>query len=219
MPDKRTLYSYWRSSAAYRVRIALNLKGLDYAITPVHLLRDGGEQHADEYRAMNPQQLVPTLVDGGNVVRESMAIIEYLEEAYPDTPRLLPEDPAGRARVRSLALIAAADTHPLNNLRVLQYLENELGLDGAARVAWIRRWQTDCFDAYEARLARERGTGVFCHGDRPGLADICLVAQVINAQRISFDFSPYPTVTRIFEEAQAFDAFARAMPDRQPDAE
>jgi maleylacetoacetate isomerase len=211
------LHDYFRSSASHRVRIALNLKGLSYKQQSHHLRK--GEQRAPGYLRVNPQGFVPALTDGDVTVTQSFAIIEYLEEAYPDTPRLLPEDPAGRARVRSLALIAAADTHPLNNLRVLQYLENELGLDGAARVAWIRRWQTDCFDAYEARLARERGTGVFCHGDRPGLADICLVAQVINAQRISFDFSPYPTVTRIFEEAQAFDAFARAMPDRQPDAE
>jgi maleylacetoacetate isomerase len=211
------LHDYFRSSASHRVRIALNLKSLPYRQQSHHLRK--GEQRASDYLRVNPQGFIPALADGDVVVTQSVAIVEYLEEAYPDTPRLLPEDPAGRARVRSLALIAAADTHPLNNLRVLQYLENELGLDGAARVAWIRRWQTDCFDAYEAHLARERGTGVFCHGNRPGLADICLVAQVINAQRISFDFSPYPTVTRIFEEAQAFDAFARAMPDRQPDAE
>ena len=211
------LHDYFRSSASHRVRIALNLKGLSYRQQPHHLRK--GEHRAADYLRVNPQGFVPALVDGDVVVTQSLAIIEYLEEAYPDTPRLLPAPPAERARVRSLSAIVAADTHPLNNMRILKYLETELGLDEAARTAWYHRWLKDCFDAFEARLEAEAETGRFCHGDVPTMADICLVPQIFNAKRFSFALSAYPATMRIFNAAQALDAFARAAPDRQPDAE
>jgi maleylacetoacetate isomerase len=211
------LHDYFRSSASYRVRIALNFKGLPYRQQAHHLAK--GEHHAPDYLGINPQGFVPALADGDTVVTQSVAIIEYLEEAYPDTPRVLPATPVERARVRSLSAVVAADTHPLNNLRVLKYLQTELGLDEAARRAWYHRWLKECFDALEVRLKAEPETGRFCHGDDPTLADICLVPQIFNAKRFHFDLSPYPTVMRIFEEAQALDAFASAAPDRQPDAE
>ena len=214
----RTLYSYWRSSAAYRVRIALNLKGIDYAIAPVHLVRDGGEQHRDDYRALNPLQLVPVLLDGERVVRESLAIIEYLEEAYPATPRLLPHDVRERARMRSLAQMVACDIHPIGNLRVLQYLERELGADDAQRLAWSRHWIEVGFDAMEALLADNPGTGGFCGGDAPTIADCCLVPQVYNARRFGVVLDRYPTITRIDAACAGMDAFARAAPEAQPDA-
>jgi maleylacetoacetate isomerase/maleylpyruvate isomerase len=211
------LHDYFRSSASYRVRIALNLKGLPYRQQSHHLVK--GEQRSPDYLGINPQGFVPALADGDVLVTQSVAIIEYLEEAYPDTPRVLPVTPAGRARVRSLAAIVAADTHPLNNLRVLKYLKAELGLDEAARTAWYHRWLKDCFDALEARLTAEPDTGRFCHGDIPTLADICLVPQIFNAKRFGFGLVPYPGVMRVFDAAQALDAFASAAPDRQPDAE
>jgi maleylacetoacetate isomerase/maleylpyruvate isomerase len=211
------LHDYFRSSATYRVRIALNMKGLPYRQQAHHLAK--GEHRAPDYLSINPQGFVPALADGGVAITQSVAIIEYLEEAYPDTPRVLPATPAGRARVRSLAAIVATDTHPLNNLRVLKYLETELGLDEEARRTWYHRWLKECFDALEARLRVEAETGRFCHGDGPTLADICLVPQIFDAKRFAFDLSPYPTVMRIFDAAQALDAFASAAPDRQPDAE
>ena len=211
------LHDYFRSSASYRVRIALNLKGLPYCQQPHHLVK--GEQRSPDYLGINPQGFVPALADGDVLITQSVAIIEYLEEAYPDTLRVLPATPAARARVRSLAAIVAADTHPLNNLRVLKYLQTELGLDEATRTTWYHRWLKECFDALEARLTGEPETGRFCHGDAPTLADICLVPQIFNAKRFAFDLSPYPTVMRVFDAAQALDAFARAEPERQPDAE
>jgi len=211
------LHDYFRSSASHRVRIALRLKGLPYRQAPHHLRK--GEQRAPGYLALNPQGFVPALEHDGLLVPQSVAIMEYLDEAFPGTPPLLPADAAGRARVRSLAAIAASDTHPLNNSRVLSYLEHELGLDEAARTAWNHRWQTACFDAFEARLSREAATGRFCHGDAPGMADCCLVAQIVNAGRVAFDLAPYPTVRRIRDAAMALDAFREAMPERQPDAE
>jgi maleylacetoacetate isomerase len=211
------LHDYFRSSASYRVRIALSLKGLPYQQQAHHLAR--GEHRAPDYLGINPQGFVPALADGDAVITQSVAIIEYLEEAYPDTPRVLPATPAGRARVRSLAAVVTADTHPLNNLRVLKYLQTELRLDEAARTAWYHRWLKECFDALEPRLKAEAETGRFCHGDVPTLADICLVPQIFNAQRFGFDLSPYPDVMRIFDAARALDAFAKAAPDRQPDAE
>jgi maleylacetoacetate isomerase len=211
------LHDYFRSSASYRVRIALNLKGLSYRQQAHHLAK--GEHRAPDYLGINPQGFVPALADGDVVITQSVAIIEYLEEAYPDTPRVLPATPAERARVRSLAAIVAADTHPLNNLRVLKYLETELGLDGNARRTWYHRWLKECFDALEARLRVEVETGRFCHGGTPTLADICLVPQIFNAKRFAFDLSPYPSIMRIFDAAQELDAFANAAPDRQPDAE
>lgn len=218
MPTPRTLYSYWRSSAAYRVRIALNLKGMEYAIAPVHLVRDGGEQHHDDYRRLNPQQLVPTLVDGRHVLRESLAIIEYLEEAYPATTRLLPRNALACARVRGVAQMVACDIHPVGNLRVLQYLQHELGASDEQKVAWSRHWIEVGFDAIEAVLDASGSTGRFCEGNTPTLADCCLVPQVYNARRFGVDMSLYPVITRIDAACAALEAFQRAAPEAQADA-
>ncbi|MGH8110883.1 MAG: maleylacetoacetate isomerase [Rhodanobacteraceae bacterium] len=218
MATTRTLYGYWRSSAAYRVRIALNLKAMDYTRVPVHLVRDGGEQHRDDYRRLNPLQLVPTLVDRDAVLRESLAIIEYLEEAYPDTPRLLPVAAPARARVRALAQMVACDIHPVGNRRVLQYLQRELGVGDDAKAAWSRHWIEVGFDAIEAVLAAGGQAGRFCEGDAPTLADCCLVPQVYNARRFRVALDPYPTIARIDAACKALDAFRRAEPEAQPDA-
>jgi maleylpyruvate isomerase len=211
------LYDYFRSSAAYRVRIALNLKGVAAERVFVHLRR--GAQRDDEYLALNPQGLVPTLVtDGGDVLTQSLAIMEWLDESFPQPP-LLPKDAAGRARVRSLALAIACDIHPLDNLRVLNYLTGTLGIDEAQRTGWYKYWIDVGFEALEARLAREGATGRFCHGDAPTLADVCLVPQLANARRVAFDFSPYPTLLRIEAACNALPAFADAAPAKQPDAQ
>ncbi len=211
------LYSYWRSSAAYRVRLALNLKGIDYRIQPVHLARDGGEHRQPAYLAINPQGLVPLLVDGDVTISQSLAIIEYLEETVP-SPALLPADPAARARVRSLAQIIACDIHPLDNLRVTNYLRDELGIGAEAGRVWYAHWIRTGFDALESRLASEPYTGKFCHGDQPGLVDIFLVPQIYNALRFEFDMTPYPTLRRVHAACQTLDAFRRAAPEAQPDA-
>ena len=211
------LYDYFRSSAAYRVRIALNHKGVAPERASVHLRR--GAQRADEYLAMNPQGLVPALVtDGGDVLTQSLAIIEWLEETYPK-PALLPGDAAGRARVRSLALAIACDIHPLNNLRVLNYLTGTLGATGAQRDGWIRYWCDVGLEALETRLARESETGTFCHGAAPTIADVCLVPQLTNARRVDLDLAPYPTLLRIESACVALPAFANAAPAKQPDSE
>ena len=217
MSDALTLYSYWRSSAAYRVRIGLNLKGLAYETRPVHLVRDGGEQHADDYRALNPQELVPMLVDGERRITQSLAILEYLDETFPK-PALLPADTRGRARVRSLAMLVACDIHPLNNLRVLQYLKRENGLEQPAIDAWMLHWMREGFAAMEEMLADEPGTGTFCHGETPTIADCCLVPQLYNARRFALDLSPYPTLVRIEADCLALPAFDAARPENQPDA-
>ena len=211
------LYGYWRSSAAYRVRIALNLKGLAYETRPVHLVRDGGEQHGEAYRALNPQQLVPCLRDGERVFTQSMAIMEYLEETHPEPP-LLPADARSRARVRALAQVVASDVHPLGNLRVLQYLEGRLGQDEASRLAWSRHWIETGFDALETMLAGSSATGRYCHGDAPGLADACLVPQVYNAVRWKLPLERWPTIARIHAACNELEAFRRAVPEAQPDA-
>jgi maleylacetoacetate isomerase len=218
MADSLTLYSYWRSSAAYRVRIALNLKDLDYAIAPVHLLRAGGEQHKAAYRDVNPQQLVPTLVDGNRVIRQSLAIIEYLDDAYPATTRMLPTAMRRCARVRAIAQAIASDIHPLGNLRVMQYLERELHAGEEQRLAWSRHWIEVGFDALEALLVDSHGTGTFCDGDSPTLADCCLVPQVYNARRVGVSLDPYPVIERIDGACRRLDAFMRAAPEQQPDA-
>nr|WP_255783855.1 maleylacetoacetate isomerase [Lysobacter chinensis] len=211
------LYSYWRSSAAYRVRIGLNLKGLSYDIVPVHLVRDGGEQHRPGFRAANPQGLVPVLTHGSRSFRQSMAILEYLDETWPSPP-LLPAVARERARVRALAQAVACEIHPLNNLRVLQHLENELGLDADARSQWVLHWIGEGFAAIEAMLAGHPSTGRFCEGDAPSLADCCLVPQVYNARRFKLDMSAYPTIERIEAECLALPAFDAARPENQPDA-
>lgn len=213
----RVLHGYFRSSAAYRVRIALNLKGLDHERVSVHLRR--GEQRGDSFLTLNPQGLVPALVDGDAVLTQSPAILEYLDEAYPDTPRLLPTSPVDRARVRALAAAVACDIHPLNNLRVLQYIQGPMGAGQDTMVAWYNHWIAEGFRAIERMLAEDPRTGRFCHGDVPGLADVCLVPQVFNSARHALDLAPYPTIRRIAAACDALPAFADAHPARQPDAE
>ena len=212
------LYDYFRSSASYRVRIALNLKGLPYEAVPVHLVRDGGEQLKADYRAINPSALVPALQDGDAVITQSLAIIEYLDETHPMAP-LLPRDALGRARVRSLSLMIACDIHPLDNLRVLRYLVKQAGLSDEAKNAWYVHWVQEGFTALEALLARSPDTGRFCHGDAPTMADCLLVPQVFNASRFGIDLAPYPTIVRIDAACQQISAFAEAHPTRQSDAE
>ncbi len=211
-----TLYTYFRSSAAYRVRIALNLKGLPCESVPVHLLRDGGEQHSLDYARLNPTELVPTLVDGEHALGQSLAIIEYLDEVHPSPP-LLPGNALERARIRALAQSIACDMHPLNNLRVLQYLGREHQLDEAAKGTWVRHWITLGFTALEAQL-QHANTGVFCHGDTPTLADCCLVPQLFNARRFATPLERFPTLCRIEAACLALDAFQRAAPEAQADA-
>ena len=208
------LYGFSRSSAAFRVRIALNLKGLAYEDDFVHLRR--GEQRRAEYLAVNPQGLVPALETDGQTLIQSMAIIEYLDEQHP-APPLLPRDPAGRARVRALAEIVACDIHPLNNLRVLRYLHGPLGHDQAAIETWYNHWIAAGFEALERLLTADNHTGEFCHGDTPGLADIALVPQAVNSERYRLDLSPYPTIARIYANCMRLDAFSAAHPDNQPD--
>jgi maleylpyruvate isomerase len=209
------LYNYFRSSAAYRVRIALNLKGLTYEYIPVHLTK--GEQRSAAYAALNPQALVPSLVVDGVTLTQSLAIIEYLDERHP-TPLLLPGEPLARARVRALAQAIACDIHPLNNLRVLQYLTRVLGVDEDAKNAWYRHWVQLGLSALETRLAGDAATGEYCHGDAPTLADICLVPQLANARRYDVVLDAYPTLLRIDDRCRTLRAFADAAPERQPDA-
>jgi maleylpyruvate isomerase len=212
------LYTYFRSSAAYRVRIALNLKGIGCDAVPVHLLRDGGEQHKPAYQAVNPGELVPAMEVDGAVLTQSLAIIEYLDETHPMMP-LLPQDALGRARVRALAQTIACDTHPLTNLRVLQYLKGPLGLTEEAKMDWYRHWMSEGLRVLEAQLANSADTGRFCHGDMPTMADCCLVPQVFNANRFDIDLAPYPTIARIDAACAQIPAFQAAHPSRQPDAE
>ncbi len=217
MGERLVLYSYWRSSAAYRVRIGLNLKRLAYEIAPVHLLRDGGEQHAPAYREANPQQLVPVLQHGGRMLRQSLAILEYLDEVWPE-PALLPATARERQRARALAQLVACDVHPLNNLRVLQYFEREWNVPQPEREDWVRHWMAEGFAAFEALLADDPATGEFCEGNVPGIADCCLVPQLYNARRFGLDLDPYPTLLRVEATCLALPAFDAARPERQPDA-
>lgn len=212
------LYGYFRSSAAYRVRIALNLKGLAYETVPVHLLKEGGQQFSPEYRALNPIALVPTLVDGDFTLTQSLAIIEYLEETYP-LPPLLPSGAQDRARVRAIAQTIACDIHPLNNLRVLRYLKHELKAGEEERNAWYRHWVSQGLAAVEKMLTGSARTGRYCYGDEPSLADACLVPQVANARRLDCDLSALPIIVRIDAACASLAAFEQATPARQPDAE
>ena len=212
------LYTYWRSSAAYRVRIGLNLKGLGYEDSYVHLVKDGGQQLSDMYKAINPQALVPTLeTDEGQYLTQSMAILEYLEETV-EGAALLPSDALGRAEVRALALSIACDIHPVNNLRILKYLASELNVSDEEKNTWYRHWIEVGFAGFEKMLAGSKNTGEFCYGDTPGLADICLVPQVYNARRFNVDLSPYPNIVRIDANCQALEAFSKAAPENQGDA-
>ncbi len=211
-----TLHGYYRSSASFRVRIALNLKGVAYTTIPHHLRR--GEQNQPDYRRINPQGLVPAMEIDGRTFTQSLAIIEYLDETRPEPP-LLPKDAAGRARVRSLAQIIACDVHPIDNLRVLNYLRGPLGQPDEAVARWYNHWIAEGFHALEAALSKSGETGRFCHGDTVSLADICLVPQVINAKTYALDLSPFPTLKRIADAALALPAFERALPANQEDAE
>ncbi|VCU69952.1 Maleylpyruvate isomerase [Pigmentiphaga humi] len=212
------LHSYFRSSASYRVRIALALKGLPYEYAAVHLLKDGGQQLQPQFRQLSPDALVPVLEDGGQALTQSLAIIEYLEETHPE-PALLPATPVERARVRALALGIACDIHPLNNLRVLKYLKKPLGIEQEGRDEWYRHWVQSGLAALERALADSPHTGLCCHGDTPTLADLCLVPQVYNARRLKSDLSAMPTVVRVADYCASLPAFEAAHPDRQPDAE
>jgi maleylpyruvate isomerase len=210
------LFGYYRSSAAYRVRIALNLKGLEVDHRFVHLRK--GEQSAPEYGALNPQGLVPMMIDGPQVLTQSLAIIEYLEETHPE-PALLPKEPIERARVRAIAQAIACDIHPLNNLRVLRYLVGPLKVSDEAKNEWYRHWVVEGLTALERSLTPAAGTGTFCHGDKPTLADICLVPQVYNAERADLDLSPFPQVMKIVAACRELRAFQDADPAKQADAE
>lgn len=210
------LYDYCRSSTAYRVRIALNLKGLAYEQVPVNLV--SGEHREAEHLERNPQGLVPVLDDNDLLISQSLSICEYLDEAYPETDQLMPLDVAGRARVRSLSQIIGCDIHPVDNLRVLKYLVGEFDASEDQKLDWYRHWIYLGFDALEQRLANDPQTGEFCHGDVPSLADVCLVPQVFNAKRFNTDLSKYPTIARINDACLELSAFTKAHPNLQPGA-
>jgi maleylpyruvate isomerase len=212
------LYTFFRSSASYRVRIALNLKGLSYEQAPVHLRRGGGEQLTAAYRAINPQALVPALEDGGRVLTQSLAIIEYLEEKHPH-PALLPRDPADKAYVRSMAMVIACEVHPIQNLRVLNHVKKEYGQTDEQVNRWAQHWIDLGLSALEQMIAAQSKRGKFCFGDSPTLADICLVPQLGNARRYGCDLAKYPAILEIEKNCMALAAFAGAAPEKQPDAE
>ena len=211
-----SLYSYWRSSAAYRVRIALNLKGLSFRSIPVHLVRQGGEQHSETYRSINPQGLVPVLLHEGHVLTQSMAICEYLDECFEQYP-LLPADPSARARVRSLVLQIACEIHPLNNLRVQQYLQKKCN-DTLDTVEWMSHWLTEGFTAIERQLQDKRDKNSGFYGDQPGLFECFLVPQAYNAERYGTDMSSFPAICQIVTQCRELSAFHDAAPENQADA-
>lgn len=211
------LYGYWRSTAAYRVRIALNLKQVSYAQEFVHLVKDGGEQHKPEYRSLNPQGLVPTLVDDGTTIGQSMAILEYLEEKYSH-PRLLPEDPKLRALTRQMCQIIACDIHPLNNLRVLKYLGGELNVGDEQKDQWYQHWIRDGFEAL-VKIRQQAGIeGSYCMGEELSLADVCLIPQIYNANRFNVPMDGFPGLLAINENCLKLERFQNAIPENQPDA-
>jgi maleylacetoacetate isomerase/maleylpyruvate isomerase len=211
------LYSSWRSTAAYRVRLALNIKQVSYTQIPVHLVKEGGEQHKPEYSDINPQKLVPTMVDDGTVIGQSMAILEYLEEKYPQRP-LLPTELADRALVRQLCQVIASDLHPLNNLRVIKYLTNELSVAEEAKDKWYHHWLEVGFDAFEKLLEKNGLSGPYCFGGELTLADACLIPQIYNANRFNFSLSQYPLLSEINENCLKLTRFQDAVPENQPDA-
>lgn len=209
------LYGYWRSSAAYRVRIACALKGLEYENISVNLVKNGGEQHQPCYGVLNPNHLVPTLQDGDLILNQSLAIIEYLDEAYPE-PSLLPDEPTRRARARAMAQNLAIDCHPLNNLRVLKYLTAELGVTDQQKMEWYHHWLKTAFDGFELQL--EQSAGLYCVGDEVTMADICLVPQVYNAERFRLPMGEYPLINGIVRRCRELASFVQAAPENQPDA-
>jgi maleylpyruvate isomerase len=211
------LYDYAFSSAAYRARIALNLKGLSYERAVISLIKDGGQQHSAAYKTINPQGLIPTLEDGGHVIGQSLAIVEYLDEIYP-LPPLLPSYPAEKARVRQIAYEIACDIHPLNNMRVRAQLKTMGHAEDEIMTKWYAHWITVGFAALEKQLSESKQTGAYCHGDTPTLADICLVPQMANAYRFKVPVDAFPTLVRIDKTARAHPAFAAAAPEKQPDA-
>ena len=211
------LYTYWRSSAAYRVRIALNLKSLPYVTHAVNLIKDGGEQYSAQYRGVNPQSRVPTLVHDGQRFAQSLAIIEYLDETFPGT-RLIPKDPVDRARVRMLSQIIACDIQPMQNTSTTRYLKEKLKLDDAAVSEWVREWVTRGLDAFSAHLEHDHLSGKFCHGDSPTMADCCLVPQLYAAERFGVPATKYPRLALIAENCSQMAAFQHAHPSRQTDA-
>lgn len=208
------LYGYWRSLAAFRVRIALNLKGIPFDVESMDLVK--GDQFSDAYRKINPQMVVPALVDGGTVLTQSMAIMEYLDEVHPEPP-LLPADPADRARVRSICMISVADTHPLVVPRIRKYITQEMGHSDEELTAWIQNWMTTGLAAFEEKLAGDAETGTYCHGDSVTMADLCLVPQVGAAGMFGIDTAAYPNNKRIFEACLQLPAFFDARPQAQPD--
>ena len=215
---KPRLYSYWRSSAAFRVRIALNLKGMDYDIIPVHLTKNGGEQLSENYENKNPNRLVPLFEDGKNSIHQSLAIIEYLDEIQAE-PALLPSSPIDRAWVRSLAMDIAIDIHPISNLRVLRYLIKQAGASNEAKDIWYQHWVKVGLDSMEKQLSSDPRVGRFAFGDQPGLIDACLVPQIFNALSSKMDISTYPTLMKIFHECMKLPAFVEASWEKQIDAE
>ena len=212
------LYSFWRSSAAFRVRIALNLKGVDYQIIPVHLTKNGGEQMSDSFSNKNPNRLVPLFEDGQKSIHQSLAIIEYLEEVQPE-PALLPKLAIDRAWVRSIAMDITSDIHPINNVRVLRYLIKKLGISNEAKDEWYQHWVKVGLESVEKQLSNDPRVGRFAYGDQPGLMDICLVPQLFNAFSAKVDVEPYPTLMRIFHECMQLPAFIDASWEKQIDAE
>lgn len=218
MSSEFALYGYFRSSAAFRARIALNLKDIKPELRFIHLLKDGGQQHTAEYKTVNPQELIPALVHDGHTITQSLAIIEYLNEIVPEPP-LLPNDAYGRARCREIAYVVACDIHPVNNLRVGRYMKKLYGTSDDDTARWHRHWIKIGFDALEAMLSSSPGTGKFCHGDAPTIADICLIPQIANARRVKMEIEAWPTLARIEAHALGTPAFDAALPKNQPDAE
>ena len=212
------LFSYWRSSASYRVRIALNLKCIDYEYIPVHLVKEGGQQHSSDYSQKNPANLVPTLVDKntGMTLNQSLAIIEYLDDQYPETLSLIPDDIKQKTLVKTLSYDIACDIQPVGNLRVLNYLVDDLSQSNEAKVQWAKHWIEKGFSAIERRI--EQCSGCFCVGDKVSMADVVLIPQAYNANRFGMDLSCYPTIARIVEQCNSLEPFIKAMPERQPDA-
>lgn len=212
------LYTYFRSSAAYRVRIALGLKDLEWEAVPVHLVRDGGQQHTDHYKSMSPAGLVPVLEDGNVVLNQSLAIIEYLNEQYSGM-ELLPGTAIDKAHIRALALSIACDTHPINNLRILKYLENVLQVGNEQRTEWYLHWVKLGLESFEKQLALHAPQGKFCYGNTPTLADVCLIPQVFNARRFGYDIDHLPRIQQVVQACSLLPAFIQAEPANQMDAD